>query len=67
MRDPHGPFVAAGIRLGTPAGTSRGFGEAEFVQIGNWIAEILKNKDDATIQKIAGEVKTLAKKFPLYQ
>jgi glycine hydroxymethyltransferase len=65
--DPHGPFVAAGIRLGTPAGTSRGFGEKEFVQIGNWIADILKNKDDTTIAKISGEVKALTKQFPLYQ
>ena len=64
--DPHGPFVASGIRLGTPAGTTRGFGEAEFVQIGNWIADILKAKDDATIAKIATEVKALARKFPLY-
>ena len=65
--DPHGPFVAAGIRLGTPAGTSRGFGEKEFVQIGNWVADILKNKDDTTIAKISGEVKALTKQFPLYQ
>lgn len=64
--DPHGPFVATGIRVGTPAGTTRGFGEKEFVQIGNWIADILKNKDDSTIEKIKTAVHTLTKRFPIY-
>lgn len=64
--DPHGPFIAAGIRLGTPAGTTRGFGEKEFIQIGNWIADILKNKDDATINSVKNQVTALTKKFPIY-
>lgn len=64
--DPAGPFVASGVRLGTSAGVTRGFGEKEFIQIGNWIAEILSKRDDATIEKIGKEVKELCKKYPIY-
>ena len=64
--DPAGPFIASGLRLGTSAGVTRGFGEKEFVQIGEWIAEILAKRDDSTIEKIGKQVKELCKKFPIY-
>ncbi len=64
--DPAGPFISSGIRLGTSAGVTRGFGEKEFIQIGNWIADILAKRDEKTINDIGKEVKSLCKKFPLY-
>ena len=70
--DPESPFVTSGIRLGSPAGTSRGFGENEFREIGNLIGDVLdglaSNPEDNT--KIEGEVKIKVKrlcdKFPIY-
>ncbi len=70
--DPESPFVTSGIRLGSPAGTSRGFGENEFREIGNLIGDVLdglsQNPDDNS--KIESEVKlkvkTLCDKFPIY-
>jgi glycine hydroxymethyltransferase len=58
------PFKPSGIRLGTPALTSRGFKEAETKIVANWIAQILKQ--EAAPEKIKGEVDQLTKKFPLY-
>lgn len=66
--DPNGPFVTSGLRLGSPAGTSRGFGTAEFTQIGAWIAEVLKahsNGDDVTT-RVAADVQALCARFPVY-
>lgn len=71
--DPEKPTVTSGIRLGTPAGTTRGFGPAEFKQIGNLIAEVLdglaKNKEDnSRIEgKVRKEVENLCRQFPIYQ
>ena len=70
--DPESPFVTSGIRLGSPAGTSRGFGENEFREIGNLIGDVLdglsQNPDDNS--KVESEVKlkvkTLCDKFPIY-
>jgi glycine hydroxymethyltransferase len=60
------PFSqTSGIRLGTPAATTRGFGPQEFSQIGHWIAEVLKG-DEATEQKVRIEVETLCSHFPIY-
>ncbi len=64
--DPAGPFISSGIRLGTSAGVTRGFGEKEFVQIGLWIAEVLLKRDNNTIKIVGDEVKELCKKFPIY-
>ncbi len=71
--DPEKPFVTSGIRLGTPAGTTRGFGAEEFRQIARWITEVVDglaaNGDDANAaveDKVRGEVSTMCKAFPLY-
>ena len=63
--DPEKPAYCSGIRLGSAAMTTRGFKEAEFVKVGKWIAEALKNpEDDALLDKIREEVVTLLKRFP---
>ena len=72
--DPEKPFVTSGIRLGSPAGTTRGFGEAEFTEIGNMITEVLDglmvaNDDDAN-QAVEAAVKAkvveMTERFPMY-
>ncbi|MGB1239137.1 MAG: serine hydroxymethyltransferase [Pseudomonadales bacterium] len=71
--DPEKPMVTSGIRLGTPAGTSRGFGVEEFRFIGNLIGDVLDglaaNPEDnsAAEQKVAQQVKELCARFPLYR
>lgn len=66
--DPTSPFVTSGIRLGTPAATSRGMDEAAMVKIGQIIAMTLKApKDEAVLAKASAEVAELTSKFPLYQ
>lgn len=62
------PFVTSGIRIGTPALTTRGMGTKEMVQIANWIAQILKDPENQTLKtKIKSEVKSLCQQFPIYQ
>jgi len=64
--DPRKPLDPSGIRFGTPAITTRGFGEAECARVAELMIEILKNKDDANVKsKVHEEVKALAKKFPI--
>jgi len=72
--DKRSPFVTSGIRLGTPAGTTRGFGTAEFAQIGGLIAEVVeglrKNGEagDAQVEaSVQARVEELCAKFPIYQ
>ncbi len=61
-------FETSGIRLGTPAMTTRGFKEAEFIQIGHIIAKALKNKDNEDVLKeLSKEVLDLTKKHPIYK
>jgi glycine hydroxymethyltransferase len=61
------PFVTSGIRIGTPALTTRGMKEPEMKLIGDWISQILNNyKDEQLVQKIRGQVKELCSKFPIY-
>lgn len=61
------PFKTSGIRIGTPAITSRGFKETEAVQVANLIVKVLKNKDDeAVLAEVRKEVLALTKQFPLY-
>ena len=64
--DPQSPFVTSGIRLGTPALTSRGMGTAEMRRIAQLIDEALTLRDDATLARIAGEVHEMTRSFPLY-
>ncbi|XOY55076.1 MAG: serine hydroxymethyltransferase [Rhodobacterales bacterium] len=71
--DPEKPMVTSGIRLGTPAGTTRGFGEPEFRQIGDWIVEVTEglaaNGEDGNGEveaKVRAEVEALCDRFPIY-
>lgn len=63
--DPLPPSQTSGIRLGTPAGTTRGFGEKEFVQIGHWIADVLQNGEFQE-KRVREKVETLCQQFPIY-
>jgi glycine hydroxymethyltransferase len=72
--DPEKPFVTSGIRLGTPAATTRGFGVAEFKQVGNLIAEVLNaiaQSPDGSAPLVEASVKERVKeltgRFPIYQ
>jgi glycine hydroxymethyltransferase len=61
------PFVTSGIRIGTAAMTTRGMRGPEFKRIGNWIADVLENPEDAaTIRRVGEEVNELCDEFPLY-
>jgi glycine hydroxymethyltransferase len=71
--DPEKPTITSGIRLGSPAGTTRGFGVAEFRQIGEMIAEVLDTlskkgaeADEATEAAVRDKVKRLVARFPIY-
>ncbi len=65
--DPHPPMVASGIRLGTPAVTSRGMREPEMDRIAGLIARVLEAPEDAAVrQAVHADVKTLCRSFPLY-
>ena len=65
--DPQKPMVTSGIRLGSPAFTTRGFKEAEAVKVGHLIADVLDNPNDAaTIERVKVEVKKLTDAFPVY-
>tara|TARA_R110001599_G_scaffold64023_3_gene178845 strand:- start:462417 stop:463661 length:1245 start_codon:yes stop_codon:yes gene_type:complete len=66
--DPEKPFIASGIRLGSPAMTTRGFKEAEATKVGNLIADVLDNPNDAaTIERVKAEVKKLTDAYPVYR
>ncbi len=66
--DPEKPFVTSGIRLGSPAMTTRGFKEAEATKVGHLIADVLDNPHDAaTIERVKAGVKQLTDAFPVYQ
>ncbi|HEY4316603.1 MAG TPA: serine hydroxymethyltransferase [Herbaspirillum sp.] len=66
--DPEKPFVTSGVRLGSPAMTTRGFKEAEAIKVGNLFADVLDNPHDAaTIERVKAEVKKLTDAFPVYQ
>jgi len=70
--DPEKPSVTSGIRLGTPAGTSRGFGEKEFILIANLISDVLdglrkgKSFSDSTEIEVKNKIKKLCYEFPIY-
>ena len=66
--DPLGPMVSSGLRIGTPAITTRGFKEQEVQCLVDWIAAILRSPLDATlIQRIRTEVLDLCRRFPVYR
>ena len=71
--DPQPPMVTSGVRLGSPAGTTRGFGNDEFVQIGHMIGDVLdglaENPDDNSVveARVREQVRTLCRAFPIYQ
>ena len=65
--DTETPFKAGGIRIGTPALTTRGMGQAEMRLIGGWIDRVLKDRSEKTIQEVAAQVGRLTEKFPLYE
>ena len=71
--DPEKPMVTSGIRLGSPAGTTRGFGEAEFRQIADWIVEVVdglaangEENNGAVEAKVKAEVADMCARFPMY-
>jgi glycine hydroxymethyltransferase len=65
--DPNPPLVASGIRIGTPALTSRGLGEPEMDAVGDFIAEALRAPEDAAVlADVRGRVRELCERFPLY-
>ena len=66
--DPRSPFVTSGLRIGTPAMTTRGFKEEEFRDLSNWIADILDNLGDAAVEdRVREQVKALCARFPVYR
>jgi len=66
--DPEKPFVTSGIRLGTPACTTRGFGPAEMTMVGGLIADVLDAPDDAgVIARVRSQVEALTARFPVYK
>ncbi|MEF9956050.1 MAG: serine hydroxymethyltransferase, partial [Acinetobacter sp.] len=65
--DPRSPFVTSGIRIGTPAVTTRGFGESEVRELAGWIADIIDSKgDEAVINAVKAKVEVVCAKFPVY-
>jgi glycine hydroxymethyltransferase len=70
--DPQKPTITSGIRLGSPAATTRGFGRAEFRQVGLWIAEVLRglantpDGDSAVERRVRRDVRQLCARFPIY-
>jgi glycine hydroxymethyltransferase len=67
-KDPQKPMVTSGIRIGSPAMTTRGFREIEAEQLANLIADVLESRaEDKTVQRVTAEVKKLCDKFPVYR
>ena len=66
--DPEKPMVTSGIRLGTPACTTRGFGPQEMTAVGHFIADVLDAPEDtAVIARVRGQVEALTRRFPVYK
>ena len=66
--DTASPFVTSGIRIGTPAITTRGFGKNEVIQVANWIADIIDNFEDQSVHKrVRDEVHALTADYPVYK
>jgi glycine hydroxymethyltransferase len=66
--DPQSPFVTSGIRIGTPAITTRGFKEKEASELAGWIADILDNlKNEAVCTQVRNKAEAICRRFPVYQ
>ncbi len=66
--DPRSPFVTSGLRLGTPAVTTRGFKEPEVEELAGWIADVLDDLEDETVnERVLGQVRALCARFPVYR
>jgi len=66
--DPRSPFVTSGLRVGTPAITTRGFKEAEVIEMTHWMCDILEDvNDQAVIDRVRGKVTELCQRFPVYR
>ena len=66
--DPRSPFVTSGLRLGSPASTTRGFKEVEMRMVANWIADILDSLgDESVVDAVREQVKTLCARYPVYR
>jgi len=66
-KEPRSPFVTSGLRIGTPAVTTRGFKEAEVAQVAAWICDVLDNLQDAAkIEQIKKQAEKLCQRFPVY-
>jgi glycine hydroxymethyltransferase len=65
--DPRPPAISSGLRIGTPAVTTRGFKEAEVRQLSHWIADLLDHMgDESAVERVRSEVESLCKRFPVY-
>ena len=65
--DPQSPFVTSGIRVGTPAPTTRGFREAEVIEVAHWMCDVMENiEDDSCIAEVREKVAALCARFPVY-
>jgi glycine hydroxymethyltransferase len=65
--DPQSPFVTSGIRIGTPAVTTRGFGEAEVMELAGWMCDIMDDVENQdTINRVRGKVLEICQRFPVY-
>ena len=69
-KDPRSPFVTSGLRVGTPAITTRGFGEAETVELTHWMCDVLESLENGTSEQVIAEVKQkvldICARFPVY-
>ena len=66
--DPQSPFITSGIRVGTPAATTRGFGESECIELTNWICDICDDiENESVVNDVRGKVEKLCAKFPVYR
>jgi glycine hydroxymethyltransferase len=66
--DPQPPMITSGLRIGTPAVTTRGFGEAEVRELAGWICDILDNMADTAVRaRVRGQVQQLCQRFPVYE
>ena len=65
--DPRSPFVTSGLRIGTPASTTRGFGEIEIRQVADWICDVLDQMgDESVVDNVRAQVLELCSRFPVY-
>ncbi len=69
--DPRSPFITSGLRVGTPAITTRGFGETESIELTHWMCDVLESLEDGTSETVIAEVKqkvlAICARFPVYQ